>query len=187
MSNRKTYISKKATIEKGAMIGKNVYIEDGVVIDSKSIVGNNCYVGKNAEVKKGGILRDSTHIGANTKIGYNADIEGFIMESVLLVHYCEINAMIGRKAEIGAGTFIGALKFNNKNPLFKIKRMRFTGETVYPCFIGNHTRTGIGTLTLPGVIIGNESAIYPGAIVRKNVGDNTLLSIKSKNKQKTGK
>jgi len=180
----KESISNKATIEKGANIGKNCFIEEGAFIDKRSTIGDNCYIGKDVKVTDGAIIRDNTHLGEGTKIGFHADIEGFLMENISIVHYSEINAMIGRGSEIGAGTFVGALKFNDKNPLFKVQKLRFTGETIYPCFIGNYVRTGVGTLTLPGVIIGNESAISPGAIVKENIDDNILLIVKQKNKSK---
>ena len=180
LNGKRNYISKTAKIEKPELIPDNCYIDDGALVEGNTFLKENVYIGKNAKITDGAICRNNTHIGSGTKVGFHADVEGFIMEQVTMVHYCEIFGMIGRGADIAAGTFIGSLRFNDSTPLIKVKKITFQGKH-FPVYIGNYTRTGVGTLFIPGSILGNVSVASPGAIISGVIPDNSFVKVIQKN------
>lgn len=56
-------------ISPNAIIGKNVTIKDGAIIEDNVTIGNNCYIDYNTVVRENVILSDNCFIGANCILG----------------------------------------------------------------------------------------------------------------------
>jgi UDP-N-acetylglucosamine diphosphorylase / glucose-1-phosphate thymidylyltransferase / UDP-N-acetylgalactosamine diphosphorylase / glucosamine-1-phosphate N-acetyltransferase / galactosamine-1-phosphate N-acetyltransferase len=150
-------------------LGQDAHIEPGVVIDTREgpvrleagayveaparLIGP-LYVGVGSRLFGGRIGRSS--------IGPACKVKGEVEASVL-TGYCNKahdgylgHALLGRWVNLGAHTTNSDLK-NNYGPV----RVRLgadeevdTGLLKVGCFLGDHVRTGIGTLITTGAVIG---------------------------------
>jgi len=121
-------ISKNSSVSLSAKLGKDVCIEDFVVIkegtqvgDDTSIgpgsfIGANCIIGKNVRIFSDVSIYDETIIGDNTIIHsgvvIGADGFGYIEDNGKVIKIPQIGKVkIGRNVEIGANTTIDRASF----------------------------------------------------------------------------
>lgn len=162
------FIDKGATVEENVhirgpvWIGKNTKVLNGSYIRGPTIIGNDCVIGPYAEV--------SGCIGNRVKIGHCAEVSGTILDYTWIVHYCHISGIIGERVDIGAGTIVGTLRFDDESAKVIIRGIPVNTNWLGNCaFIGDYCRTGVGAMIMPGRIIGPGSMVGPGVMVMKNI------------------
>jgi bifunctional UDP-N-acetylglucosamine pyrophosphorylase/glucosamine-1-phosphate N-acetyltransferase len=176
------------------------YIEAGVRIGKDTLIWPNCYIQGKTEIGEGNVIGPNTII-RNSKIGNRckivaADIEGAILEDevdmgpfarlrkgahlkshvhmgnfgevkdsmlsegVKMGHFSYIgNATIGANTNIGAGTITA----------------NYDGEKKNPTEIGEDVFIGSDTMLVAPVKLGDGARTGAGAIVTKNVPEDTLV------------
>jgi bifunctional UDP-N-acetylglucosamine pyrophosphorylase/glucosamine-1-phosphate N-acetyltransferase len=157
-------------IKKDAIVRRGTYIEGPVVIGEKCDVGPNCY------------LRPGTCLGDEVRIGNACEVKNsIIMNKTHAAHLSYIgDSIIGSQCNIGAGTIIANLRFDNKNIKVTIKGERLnSGRRKLGAIIGDKVQTGINVSIHPGVIVGNETWIAPGVTLQKDVPDKVIVSLNS--------
>jgi UDP-N-acetylglucosamine diphosphorylase/glucosamine-1-phosphate N-acetyltransferase len=118
--------------------------------------------------------RDSTILGGSvgaSSIGPVCKVHGEVAESVILgfsnkAHDGHLgHALLGRWVNLGAGTTNSDLK-NNYGPVrvWTPEGTVDTGLTKVGCFLGDHVKTGIGTLLNTGAVVGAGSNVFGGAM-----------------------
>jgi bifunctional UDP-N-acetylglucosamine pyrophosphorylase/glucosamine-1-phosphate N-acetyltransferase len=168
----------------GAVIGSNAFIEDFLIVDSKAII-QRCVIKGKTSIGGNSVITDfckiwsHTSIGSNVRIMHAAEVKGVIMNKVSIMHNSYVNGVIGESVDIGAGTVIGDLRFNDLPPRVYTKGRR-EEENIYmnAAFIGDYSRTGINVSINPGVRIGAKSIIGPGVTVYKDVPSRKILIVK---------
>lgn len=180
-------------------IGKNCIIDDDVIIGYPSIknintsknceqttIGNNCIlrsgtiiyegvkIGDNTQTGHHTIIREKVTIGNKCIIGTNSVIDGFTdIGNNSLIHS---NSYICAYSKIGDSVFIGpGVKFaNDKFPESTLdgrkQHTKYKGPT-----IEKNAKIGLGTVILPGIIVGENSLIGAGSVVTKNVEKNIIV------------
>ncbi|MEW6685967.1 MAG: putative sugar nucleotidyl transferase [Candidatus Edwardsbacteria bacterium] len=168
--------SSKIFVDRGARV------EAGVVLDTKegpisigknslvrgpSIIDGPCYIGENT-------LIDGAKIRGGTTIGNYCRIAGEIEESIIMSYTNKHHDGFLGHAYLGEWINIGALTTNSdlKNDYGEVKVFLPSGEIntrslKVGCFIGDHTKTAIGTLINTGTIIGVVSNVFGGGVVKK--------------------
>lgn len=158
-------VDSSAIIEKTAVlkgnnifIGKNAHVCDFSIIEGPSYIGDNAVIGAYSQVRGGTIIEDGAQIERyvdikNSVVGDNTHIHsGFIGDSV-----------IGKNGRIGA-EFITANKRLDRGPigvLVKGERVD-TEKTRLGVLMGDSVKIGIRVSTMPGVVLGSNSSVYPG-------------------------
>ncbi len=163
------HINGNVVIEKDAKILSGTYIEGPVWISSGCKVGPNCYI------------RSYTYLCKNVRIGNACEIKNsIIMEDTHISHLSYIgDSVIGAKCNIGAGTIIANLKFNESTIKVTIKGEKIdSGKRKLGAFIGDNVKTGINVSINPGIKIGPNCWIAPNTFVYKNVPRNSFLTQK---------
>jgi len=141
-----TEIWDSATIRKPAVIGSGSTIKN-CVIDS-SIVGQDCVVGEFSIVKRSIILSHS-----------NAPHLNYVADSV-----------IAEGCNLGAGTKIANLRFDDRNVKMTIKGSRVdSGRRKLGAILGYNVKTGINVSIYPGAKISSGSWIEAATLVRQDV------------------
>lgn len=142
-------------------IGRNVIIEDGVLIfHPQSIsLGDNVYVGHYTILK--GYHKNEMTIGDNTWIGQDC-----FLHSAGGIH-------IGKSVGIGPGVKI-LTSVHAERPLSNpvIHNQLEFAEVV----IGDGCDVGMGAIILPGVHIGQGAIIGAGSVVTKDVEERTIVA-----------
>lgn len=141
-----------------------VIIDKGVVIEPLTYIKGPCYIGPNCRIV-GGKIREGCSFGPECRIG------GEVEESIML-GYCNKyhegflgHSYIGEWVNLGAMTTNSDLK--NNYALIKVSsggKIVDTGQIKVGCFIGDHTKTGIGILLNTGISIGFSCNLYGGGL-----------------------
>lgn len=174
-------IGKNVIIEGHIWVGDDTTIGSGAVLRGNNIIGNRCEIGYYCFIEKGSI------VGDGCKVLHGAELSGLLFPGVYLYHYMEIAGMVGQHTDIGAGTVCGSLRFDDGLSGHRVKgRKEFVPQQVLAnaCYIGDHCRTGINALLMPGVKTGTNSIVGPGVILSDDLEDNTLVQVKQEHIKK---
>lgn len=147
-----TEIWNNATIRKPAVIGSDCEIKNCVI--EKSVIGNDCTIGEFSVVKRSVVMNDT-----------NVPHLNYVADSV-----------IAENCNLGAGTKIANLRFDNANVKVTIKGKRVdSGRRKLGAIIGYNVKTGINVSIYPGVKIGSDSWIEAEVLVKRDVKRGTFL------------
>jgi bifunctional UDP-N-acetylglucosamine pyrophosphorylase/glucosamine-1-phosphate N-acetyltransferase len=93
------------------------------------------------------------------------------MDEAKIPHLCYVgDSLLGNRVSLGAGTITANLKFNDSHVESRVKReMVDSGQRKLGAILGDGAKTGINVSIFPGVKIGADAWIGPGAIVRADV------------------
>lgn len=145
-----------------------VYIDDRAEIRPFSSIIGPAYIGPDTIIDRAKITRSS--IGPMCRIG--GEVEACVFQGYANKYHEGFigHSFIGEWVNLGALTTNSDLK-NNYGPV----RLEIAGRTVTTtmtklgCFIGDHTKTGIGTLIPTGAIIGCFVNFFGGGMMPRNV------------------
>jgi bifunctional UDP-N-acetylglucosamine pyrophosphorylase/glucosamine-1-phosphate N-acetyltransferase len=159
-----TYLHGKTEIGEGNVIGPNSIIRD-------TKIGNHCKV--LASVTEGAVLDDyvdmgpfarlrkGAHLGNHVHMGNFGEVkDSHLFEGVKMGHFSYIgNAQIGANTNIGAGTIT----------------CNYDGEKKHSTEIGEDVFIGSDTMLVAPLKIGAGARTGAGAVVTKNVAEDTLV------------
>jgi UDP-N-acetylglucosamine diphosphorylase/glucosamine-1-phosphate N-acetyltransferase len=161
-------------IAPGAEIGAGVVIDNRygpVIIDKNTVVGplsfveGPCYIGPDTRIFRGNI-RSGCSFGPCCRVG--GEVEESIFQGYTNKYHDGFmgHAYLGSWVNLGAMTTNSDLKNNYKNISVRVNgRDIDTGSMKVGSFIGDHSKTGIGTLINTGVSIGFSCNIFGGTLV----------------------
>jgi NDP-sugar pyrophosphorylase family protein len=154
---------------------KDMQIEAGAEVEVCAVLdarGGPIYIGKGAIIKPQSYLRGPLSIGEGCRIG------GEVTHSIILdytnkAHYGFIgHSYIGSWVNLGAGTTNSNLKNNYGSVKVSLKGREInTGMQFLGCLIGDHVKTGIGTLISTGAVIGVGANVFGGKLAPKAIPD----------------
>lgn len=143
------------------LIGENVHIQSGSRIEGPSALCNGSKI-------YGGRIRSGTTVGPHCRVG--GEIEQSIFQAYTNKYHDGFvgHAYIGEWVNLGALTTNSDLKNN-----YGTVRVQFpdgpidTHLTKVGCFLGDHVKTGIGTLLNTGTVVGFASNLFGGGMPRE--------------------
>ncbi len=166
----KVYIGNGSQIDGQVVLdarGGPIFIGDRVNIQPHTRVVGPCYIGENS-ILVGGKIRGGTSIGPFCKIG------GEVEESIFLGYSNKYHRGFLGHSYVGEWVNLGALTTNSdlKNNYSSVKVMVKgtlidSGLTKVGAFIGDHVKTGIGTLLNTGIPIGFASNLFGGGMIQQ--------------------
>ena len=140
-----TTISANVSMEGPFVIGENCVIQSGALIRPGTIIGDNCVVGHSCEVKHS-IVQNGAKVQSFTFIG---------------------DSIIGKSTRVGSGTILANRRFDQKNITIKTDNEKFdVGTGFFGAIVGDNSRIGANSTTLPGTFIGPYTWILPNVQVR---------------------
>jgi bifunctional UDP-N-acetylglucosamine pyrophosphorylase/glucosamine-1-phosphate N-acetyltransferase len=159
-----TFIQGKTEIGEGNVIGPNTIIRNSKIGDNCKILAadiegaileDDVDMGPFARLRKGAHLKSHVHMG-----NFGEVKDSVLSEGVKMGHFSYIgNATIGENTNIGAGTIT----------------CNYDGEKKHPTMIGEDVFIGSDTMLVAPVQIGDGARTGAGAIVTKNVPEDTLV------------
>jgi len=164
------YIHKSAHLAKGAHIDDTlgpVIVDEEAFIEARSVIQGPSYIGKGSRLM-GGIIREGCSLGPVCKVG------GELEESIILGYSNKCHEGFIGHSYIGEWVNLGALSTNSdlKNNYSPV-RVTHKGKEINTnslkigSFIGDHTKTGIGTLFNTGIVIGFCCNLYGGMLFQQ--------------------
>lgn len=173
-SDNEVYIHPEASVQAGSFLDFSrgpIVIDEQATVEPRSLIQGPAYIGKGSTVM-GGIIREGCSLGPVCKVG------GELEESIILGYSNKCHegfighAYLGEWVNLGALTTNSDLK-NNYSPITVHLQGRdiATGSVKAGSFIGDHTKTGIGTLFNTGIVIGFCCNLYGGMLFEdKEIG-----------------
>ena len=167
---------REGVIEKGVFLSGKIIMEKGSVIKRGSVIEGPVYIGKNTIIGPNTYIKGPTAIHDNCFIGAAAEVESSVIFSKTEVpHYAFIgDSVIGEECLIGTGVVLINFLFGGDVIWAKVKGEKIsTGRDKMGTVIGNKVKIGPNVSIMPGVMIGDETTIYPNTLVKENLDQNT--------------
>jgi UDP-N-acetylglucosamine diphosphorylase/glucosamine-1-phosphate N-acetyltransferase len=172
-SKKKVYVAKDAKIYKHVSFDVTdgpVYVDTGAVVRPFSTVIGPSYIGPGTVVERAKVNRSS--IGPVCRIG--GEVESCIFQGY--ANKCHEgfigHSFVGEWVNLGALTTNSDLKNNYSTVRVKINRKEIdSGLIKVGCFIGDHSKLGIGTLIPTGAVIGSFVNYAGGGMMPRYVSD----------------
>ena len=160
----------KGTVEEGATIHGEVFLDEGSLIRSGVYIKGPVYIGKNCDIGPNSYIRGNSYFGDNVHIG---------------------NSILGSNCNIAAGTNIANLRFDNKTVKTTIKNKKTdTGRRKLGAIVGDSVKTGINSSLSPGVKIGVRATIGSGVLLYEDLESDMRVLVRQEhifqNKKETG-
>lgn len=168
----------KGTIEDGAFIHGEIFLDEGSVIKAGVYIEGNVYIGKNCDIGPNSYIRGNTYFGDNVHVGNAVEIKNsIIMENTNVSHLSYVgDSVIGSNCNIAAGTNIANLRFDNATIKTKIKNQKIdSGRRKLGAIIGDSVKTGINSSFSPGVKVGHNSTIGSGVLLYEDLPSDTRV------------
>ena len=157
------------TVAKTARVRSGAYIEGPCLIDEGADVGPNCFI------------RPCTSVGKNARVGNACEVKNtVIMDSTHVGHLSYVgDSVLGEKCNLGAGTITANLRFDDGNVKMQIKKeIVDSGRRKLGAIFGDGVKTGINSVFMPGVKVGNGSWIGANVMVTRDIEANTIVALK---------
>ena len=166
----------KGKIEENVQISGKVIIGKNTLIKSGTYILGPCYIGENSLIGPNAFIRPSTSIGNNCHIGMSEIKNSLIFSNTAIPHFNYIgDSIICENVNLGAGTKISNLRFDNRNVSMNInEKLIDSGRRKLGAIIGPNSQTGINSSVMCGKKIGEGSIIGAHTMVSEDVPANTL-------------
>lgn len=163
---------KNVIIENNVQIGEGTSIKIGSYIIGPTIIGKNCDIGPNC------LIRPSTYIGDGCKVGSASEVKNsIVMNGSNVPHHNYVgDSVIGERCNLGSGTKIANLRLDERNIKIAFKGQEIdTGLRKLGAILGDDVKTGINSSIDVGTIIGENTFIGPGAVVKGVIAPNSRV------------
>ncbi len=163
-------------LEENVIVSGNVFIGKGTLVKSGSYIQGPCYIGEKSLIGPNAYIRPYTYIGNNCHIGMSEVKNSLIFSNTSIPHFNYIgDSIICENVNLGAGTKISNLRFDNKSISMIIKEKSInSGRRKLGAIIGPNSQTGINSSIMCGKIIGQDSIIGANTLVNEDIPSNTL-------------
>ena len=182
----KQFISPKARIGKNVVINGNVYIGENVTIGENTVIYGPCFIGKNSKIGANNILRGPVNLENDIITGAFTEIKNCLIQEETHFHSGYFgDSIIGRNCRFGAGFVTANRRIDRASIKSKVKGKKIdTDLSYFGTVVGDGSRFGIQSGTMPGIFVGSECLIGPGTLVFDNIKDKTNLFTKFKFQRK---
>jgi bifunctional UDP-N-acetylglucosamine pyrophosphorylase/glucosamine-1-phosphate N-acetyltransferase len=185
----KNYIAPSATIGRNVSIPGDVYIGENVVIGDNTIISEDCYIGDNCKIGSNNVLRGPVVLEKDVLTGSFMEIKDSIIREGTHFHSGYIgDSVVGQNCRFGAGFITANRRIDRGNVKSTVKGSKVDTElTYFGCIVGDNSKFGIHSGTMPGVLIGSDCLVGPGTLVFENLGDRTAFYSEFKNHKEVRK
>ena len=160
------HIIGPVTVAKTARIRSGAYIEGPTFIDEKADVGPNCYI------------RSCTSLGRKTRVGNAVEVKNsIIMDGTHIGHLSYVgDSVFGEKCNLGAGTIMANLRFDDSNIKMVIKdKLIDTGRRKLGSILGDNVKTGIKASFMPGVKVAANTWVDANLSVERDLPAGSII------------
>ena len=170
-ANAKKYLKqeieeKNIKENNGELLGEVTFIGNYYIGKKTKIYGNvtiegPVYIGENVEIKPGAYIRPGTIISDNCSIGFNSEVKAAVLQKGAKVASLAFvgDSILGKSARIGSGVITANRKFDQSN-------IRDTESDFFGLVLGDNSRMGANSASLPGTLIGPYTWKFPLTQVR---------------------
>jgi len=171
-------IGKNLDKENWLELDENVWVHKSVKIDPLTRIIGPCIIDEGTEIRVGTLIRDNVIIGKNCTIGNASYLRNAILfDNVEIAHYNHVgNSILGYKSHMGACATISNLKSDKSCVKVVLDgKLYETNQKKLGALVGDFVEIGCNAVLTPGVVVGNNSNIYPLTMVRGEIKSNKIV------------
>lgn len=162
-------------------IGEDVWVAKSAKVFPSAYIGGPCIIDEEAEIRHCAFIRGNAIVGKKVVVGNSTELKNVILfDNVQVPHYNYVgDSILGYKAHMGAGSKTSNVK--SDKTLVKIKDDTGVLETNLKklgAMLGDNVEIGCNTVLCPGVVVGKNSIVYPSAMVRGVINENSIYKLK---------
>lgn len=146
------------------LIGGNIDIGKGTLVEGGALIKSPAIIGDCTEVRQGAYLRGYCLTGKRCVVGHTTEVKHSIfLNDAKAGHFAYLgDSILGRDANLGAGTKFANLKFLGGNVSIRTEDgLVDTGRRKFGAILGDAAQTGCNSVTNPGTIIGKGGILMP--------------------------
>ncbi len=152
--------------EDGVFMGRDVRLFPGSHVVGPALIGHGCVIGHNALVR-------GSIVGPRSVVGFGCEVaRSFLGEGVELHHNYAGDSVLGARSSMGYGATTANFRLDGRTVPSVIGGERLdTGREKLGLVLGEGTKIGVNTSTMPGVKIGAGALIGPNLRIARDVPD----------------
>lgn len=173
LNSADVHIAAGAVIQPGVVLDAEhgpVHIDRDVRIEPNAVVQGPGYIGPGTVIRPGAVLRSGCSLGPVCKVG--GEVEGSIIQGYTNKQHDGFlgHSFVAQWVNLGAGTITSDLKNTYGTIRAQLNGVGVeTGQHFLGVIIGDHAKTGIGTILPTGGIIGVAANVFTRSVVPKFV------------------
>lgn len=163
----------------GARITGPVVVEPGVRLYANAQVVGPAYVGAGTILGNNVLVRGSV-IGPGCVVGINSEVARSYLGARCELHENYVgDSVLAAGSSFGAGAITGNLRLSERPVKSTVKgEVVDTGRAKLGAICGERARLGINAMLMPGVKVGQDSAVGPGVILQEDLPDRTRVLVR---------
>ena len=146
------------------LIGGRIDIGEGALVEGGALIKSPAIIGDCTEVRQGAYLRGYCLTGKRCVVGHTTEVKHSIFfNDAKAGHFAYLgDSILGRDANLGAGTKFANLKFLGGNVSIRTENGAVdSGRRKLGAILGDGAQTGCNSVTNPGTIIGKGGILMP--------------------------
>lgn len=166
-------IAKGATVKPGAVLDAEtgpIEIDRDARIEPNAVIQGPCYIGEHSIVRPTALIREDTSLGPQCRVG--GEVEASIFQGFSNKQHDGFvgHSFIASWVNLGADTVTSDLKNTYGSIRVSLNGVGIeTGRHFLGSIIGDHAKTGIGTILGTGTILGVAANVFTQGSVAKFV------------------
>lgn len=157
--------------------GDTIWVAKTAKISPTACLNGPLIVDEEAEIRHCAYIRGSAIVGKKAVVGNSTELKNVLLfNQVQVPHYNYVgDSILGYKAHMGAGSITSNVKsdktlvvIKGENTCIETKRKKVGA------FLGDLVEVGCNSVLNPGTVIGKDSSIYPGSVVRGCIPENSI-------------
>lgn len=165
----------------GAWVDKNVFIDEGTVVELGAMIKGPAIIGKNCQIRSGAYIRGDLIAGDNTVLGNSCEFKNVLLfDGANIPHLSYVgDSIIGFKSHLGAGAKIANTKLIRETIKLRINdKIHDTGLLKFGVILGDTSDIGCNAVINPGSIIGKNCVIYANVAWRGYLPAERIVKLK---------
>jgi NDP-sugar pyrophosphorylase family protein len=152
-------------IHERAMIGSEVYIGPGTVVEANATVKGPAWIGSNCTIRSGAYLRENVIAGDSVMMGNSSEFKNCVLfDECEASHFNYVgDSILGYKAHLGASAVLSNVRLDRAEVRVRLPHGKncSSGLRKFGAIIGDRTEIGCNSTISPGSLLGRGCVVYP--------------------------
>ncbi len=152
--------------------GDRIVIEAGVTVQATAVIEGPVFIGAGCVVRAGATVRGGCWLGPGSLVGANTEVKhSILLAAAKAPHLSYVgDSIVGAGANLGAGTVLSNFRHDGREVVIPHPSGAVaTGRRKLGAILGDGVRTGCNSVLHPGCVVGRDTSLYPGVVLRSGV------------------
>jgi len=157
----------KAKLIGSPVIGENVHLGEGTIVEPGVYIRGPAWIGKNCEVRHGAYIRENVIAGDGCVLGNSCEFKNCVLLGGAHVsHFSYVgDSIVGRDVNLGAGVILSNYRLDGQAIKVRVAgTLVETGLRKFGAMVGDKASIGCNAVINPGSLIAKGARILPGTI-----------------------